>query len=121
GVDLGHENLTNGFVCDFAYFRRYHLARTAPRRPKVDEHWQIGLADQRIENKIVVHVHRFSERSQFVLALAAPKNFAESFVLHPVAPAAFWTGNQNAAVIGFNIVHDNNKRALTKRTSTCSS
>jgi NADPH:quinone reductase-like Zn-dependent oxidoreductase len=79
------------------------------------------LADQRIENKIAMHVHRFSERSQFALALATPKNFAEPFVLHPVAPAAFWTGNQNTAVIGFNIVHDNNKRALTKRTSTCSS
>jgi len=117
GVDLGHENLTSGFGCDFAYFRRHHFARTAPWRPKVNQHWQSGPADQRIEDKIAVHVHRFTERSQFAFALSAPKNFAEPFVLHPVAPAAFWTGNQNTALIGFNIAHDKNKRALTKRTS----
>jgi hypothetical protein len=67
-VDLGHENLTSDFVRDFAYFRRHHFAGTAPWRPKIDQHWQSRPADQRVENKIAMHVRRFTGRSQFPLA-----------------------------------------------------
>jgi hypothetical protein len=48
-VDLGHRRLAFDFVGDLIEVRGDHLARPAPRRPEIDEHWTLRVLDGLIE------------------------------------------------------------------------
>jgi len=60
GVHLGDEELTGDFLRYFSKLRRRHFARSAPRRPKIDQHRHGRLTYERIKDKVASHIDRFT-------------------------------------------------------------
>jgi hypothetical protein len=59
------------------------------------------VAYERGKGEVIVNIDRFADRLEFRLTLAASENSAEAFVSHAVTAAAFWTVQQNPALIEF--------------------
>ena len=103
GIHLDDNPTTGAMGGDFGDFRREHLARTAPSRPKIDQNWQGRLADDRIETRDVAGIDRFGRLGKFGVALAAAEVATEAFVNQSVAAAALRAGADQSALVGFKV------------------
>jgi hypothetical protein len=112
GVDLGHNPSTRAFRSYFAYFRRYHFARTAPGRPKINQDWKRRASYQRVEALLVCYVDRLVRQLQLVMTLSATKSLSELSVYHSITLTTFWTGYQQPAMINIYRVHEKSSATI---------
>ncbi len=105
GIYLGHKPSTPPLRGDLDQFGRDHFARSTPRSPELDEHGERGLSGYGFEECFAFHLNRFARGSEVGVAPAAAERLPEPFINQPVALAALWARQQQAAVIGFNGGH----------------
>src|SRR5439155_8637404 len=80
-------------------FGRDHPARTAPRRPEIDDNRERGRGDERVERDGVAHLDRLGGGGEGRVTLAAAILAAETIVAEPVLLAARRAGKYDPGMI----------------------
>ena len=84
---------------DFHELGRDHLARSAPRRPEVDQHGTGRLRDQLIEFNSSRNINRFSDGRQSCLAFGTPKGAVQPLIKESIPLAAVGASADDSAAI----------------------